>query len=242
MNSTSIPNPSETGERWQWKRWHLGVLFVGLIFRFVSAWWISTGDPFGGWDGREYHAFAQSLAVFGGDEYPRFFNFVRAPGYPVLLVPFVWIGGTAIWPVQLVQCFLGVFQAWLLAEIVRRWAGRRAGDWMLLIAAWHPFLVYYNGFVLTETVFTTLLWVAVLLLQQLVIGGRRDVWRSVVWSGLALGMASLVRPATQPLLPIAVIWLGIQAWRTGGFQACWRQMGVFTAMASAILLPWQVGN
>ncbi|MBI4327203.1 MAG: hypothetical protein HY674_18360 [Chloroflexi bacterium] len=234
-------NRAEVTE-WRFKKWHLWLLIAGLILRAAFSAIIARSDPFGGWDGREYHAFARSLLALAGDDYPRFFNFVRAPGYPLILMPFVMLNPIQVWHIQLAQSLLGVFFAFLLGKVAARWAGAPTGDWAFCLAIFHPFLIYYCGFVLTETVFMTLLWLGVAGLQRLAGERAGDAVRWLSWSAMALGLACLVRPALQPFLIVAVSWLAIQAWRKRGWRAAWRHGFYFTAVVSALLLPWLAGN
>ncbi len=160
----------------------------------------------------------------------------------MILMPFVMLNPAQVWHVQLAQSLLGVFFAFLLGKVAARWAGARAGDWAFSLAIFHPFLIYYCGFILTETVFMTSLWLGVAGLQRL--AGERDssAVRWLSWSGMALGLACLVRPALQPFLIVAVSWLAIQAWRKRGWRTAWRHGVYFTAVVSALLLPWLLGN
>ncbi|MEW6302530.1 MAG: hypothetical protein AB1705_03610 [Verrucomicrobiota bacterium] len=238
---TAVQPAAGTATIWRLQRWHWILLAAGLLLRFAACVMVNRGDPFGGWDGREYHAFAQHLFRFAGDDYPRFFNFVRAPGYPLFLLPFVAFNTTAVWHIQLVQCFLGVFQAVLLAGIAARWAGARCANIMFVLCALNPFLIYYCGFVLTETVFITLLWLGIAALQRL-LPADADWARWLTWAGVAFGLACLVRPALQPFLVVAVCWLGWVALKNGGWLVALRRMAHFTAVVSALLLPWQLGN
>jgi len=221
---------------WRWQKWHWALLAAGLVLRL--AWALSVGreDSFGGWDGREYHAYSQALGAFQGDEYSRFFNFVRAPGYPVFLIPFVKFSANHVWHIQVFQSFLSLLQVLALTAIALRWAGRRAANGTFILALFHPFLIYYCGFVLTETLFITLFWLGLAALQRLLDTEKPDPGRWLAWSGVAFGLACLVRPATQPFLVVAVLWLGWQARRLGWFTTLAR-MGAFTAIVSALLLP-----
>lgn len=241
---------STPGDHWTWSRWHWAVLAAALVLRAGFALTLKGDQPFGGWDGLEFHAYAQNLLRFAGDDYPRFFNFIRAPFYSVFLMPFVALDSASIRHVQLFQCALGIWQVVLLGSIAARWGGRRAGNWALVIAAFHPFLIYYCGFVLTETLFITLVWAGMAALQRLVpavegagkSAAPPDWWRWMSWAGVALAMGCLTRPGLQLFLPIAALWIGWLSWRESGIRTACLRMAGFTAVVSALLLPWQWGN
>src|SRR5207253_4461587 len=146
---------------WRLQNWHLWLLVVGLLIRIAFSLTVDKESSFGGWDGKEYFAYAQSLVHLRWDDYPRYFNSIRPPFYPIFLMPFVAINDQVVWPIQMIQSAIGCLQALILAGIMGRWRGRRAANWALVIALFNPFLIYYCAFVLTETIFITLLWSAI---------------------------------------------------------------------------------
>jgi glycosyltransferase involved in cell wall biosynthesis/4-amino-4-deoxy-L-arabinose transferase-like glycosyltransferase len=237
-----VKTPIPALQHWSPPRGYWWLLLIGLGLRLGYACTVDAEAAFGGWDGREYHAYAQFLGAFRGDDYPRFFNSVRAPFYPVFLIPFVKLSVTAIWPIQMVQSLLGVLQAWTLAVIAGRWAGQRAGTWALVIGLFHPFLIYFCAFVLTENLFITLLWLGIACLQQLALNPKGNVSRWTIWGAVAIGLGTLTRPALQPFLVVAVLWLGWCVSRTWGWGAALLRMTQFTATVCALLLPWMIGN
>jgi hypothetical protein len=140
MSTQSIPQEKATGTFFE--RASLGfrpallvaLVLLGFALR-VAFSMANKGDfAFSGWDGKEYHSYALSILAGQADNYPHFLNCIRSPGYPLFLIPFVALSATAVWPIQLAQCFIGIFQAFLLGHIVRNWAGRTAGQWTLAIA------------------------------------------------------------------------------------------------------------
>ena len=210
----------------------IALLVAGLVLRVAYAITVRGDNVFSGWDGKEYHAYAQSILAGQGDVYPHFLNCIRAPFYPLFLVPFVAVNAQALWPIQLVQCLMGVFQAWLLSRIVFRWAGPAAGRWTLALALLHPFLIYYCAFVMTEILFITLLYGAVACLERVLNGGpERRTWY-VIGAGCLLGAGCLTRPALQLFLPVAVV---ILAWR--------RRPAILLAAVCALwIVPWSLRN
>ncbi len=244
MTATASSRP------WHWQRWHFIVLLLGVAVRVGYALSVNREDAFAVWDGREYYSFAKNLLAFQGDDYPRFFNFYRAPGYPLFLIPFVAIDPAHLWPIQLFQAFLGALLPCLLGAIAARWAGQRAGDWAFALAMFHPFLIFYCGFLFTETLFMALLWLGILCFQRLQKAksagtdapADTDLWRWTSRGGVVFGLACLVRPALQPFLVVAVFWLGLQILRGRDFRIAVSAATGFTVIVSSILLPWQLGN
>lgn len=236
------PGVTANQPRWTLRRWHLWLLVLGLLLRVGYSLALDRESSFGGWDGKEYFAYAQSLLSFHGDDYPRYLNFVRPPGYPFFLMPFVAISDSVIWPIQIIQSLMGVSLAIVLGKIAGRWSGQRAGDWAFAGVIAHPFLIYYCAFVLTETLFMILLWSGVGLLQRLQAIDSKRAKRILVCAALTLGFACLVRPALQLFLPVAAIWVGWMALRQDGWPTGLRRTAEFTALVSIVLAPWMIRN
>ena len=217
-------------------------MIAGFVLRVA---WISKVDKESAlylWDGREFYAYGKSLVALQWDNYPRFFNDIRPPFYPIFLMPFLALNDHAVWHIQLFQCGLGVLQAIILAKIAGRWAGQRAGNWTFAIVMFHPFLIYYCGFILTETLFITLLWFGILCLQRFEHGDQQTGLAWLVSAAVAFAFACLTRPPLQLFLPIAALWLGWRIWRATNWKHSLARVTVFTAIISGLLLPWLIGN
>ena len=235
---------------WKWRRWHLLLLLGGLLLRIAYCLSVDKESSFGGWDGKEYYAYGQSLLALRWDHYPRYFNDIRSPGYPLFLTPFLAINDQIVWHIQLFQAGLGVLQAVVLAKIAGHWvgqkfgsaAGQRAGNWAFVLALFHPFLIYYCGFVLTETLFITLVWLSIACLQRLACPSAESQTRWLTGAALALAFGCLTRPTFQLFLPVAALWLGWRVWRTSNWTKALQRVAVLTGLVSALLLPWMIGN
>jgi 4-amino-4-deoxy-L-arabinose transferase-like glycosyltransferase len=221
------------------------LLLAGLLVRVGFCLLTSKSAALAEVDGREHYAYAQSLLALRWDNYPRYFNCIRPPLYPIFLTPFVALSSAHVWHIQLIQAALGTFQALIIASVAGRWVelrgdGRRAGDWALVIALFHPFLIFFNAFVLTETLFITLLWTGVWCLQRSA-QTERTALKWLTGGGVALALACLTRPSLQPFLLVAAVWIG---WRAGqrSWAAALKRTAYFTILVSVMLLPWMIGN
>lgn len=225
---------------WRLQRWHVWLLLAGLLVRVGFCLLTNQSAALAEVDGREHYAYAQSLLALRWDNYPRYFNCIRPPLYPIFLTPFVALSARFVWHIQLAQAVLGTLQALLIASVAGRWVGQRAGNWALVIALFHPFLIFYNAFLLTETLFITLLWTGVWCLQR----SAQTETTALKWltgSGVALALACLTRPSLQPFLFVAAVWIGGRVWQRSRAAAL-RRTVYFTMLVSVMLLPWMIGN
>lgn len=152
----------------------------------------------------------------------------RLPGYPL----FVAICGGSADVVRVVQAALDTLTALCAFLITRRWID----GWPPLLAAalvlFNPFLIYFSGLILSETLFTAMLaWGMWLMLR-----GTRRAW----FVGLCIIAASvLVRPSAI-LLPI--VCAAVAAVQSGRLRTCSGRIVVALLMTVVALLPWAIRN
>ena len=173
---------------------------------FLSAWLIS-GDfsVFYEGDSTSYLRPAKALiesGTFSVAGHPELF---RTPGYPLMLVPGLWIGHPELLAI-LLQILLSCATVWLLYLIARRISGsERTALLCAFLYSIEPVSVVYSSLLLSETLFTFLL---VLFLYWL---GRHLKSRSTVFlilSALSLTASAYVRPIGFFLpIPIGVFLL-----------------------------------
>jgi 4-amino-4-deoxy-L-arabinose transferase-like glycosyltransferase len=191
-------------------------------------------------DQREYLEVARSFLAGEGFSFtdPRFTDRVyayRTPGYPLFLAAC----GADVRVARIVQSLIDtatVLAAYLLAR------GRLSPATCVLAAlfvAFNPFLVYFCGLLLSETLFTAMLaWGMVLLLRN----RSTPAWLA---GGVMLAMAVLVRPgaiALPVLIGVAAVFANRS--ETPAYHRRW-PLPVGTTMlvlTLAALLPWAVRN
>jgi len=184
------------------------------------------------WNLTEHHTFAKDLPgspTLTPDNY-------RDPGYPVLLSLLMKAFGTGdAWyaSVLLFQALLGALTVAVATQTGRYWLSSRwaicAG---MLMAIW-PHSISINGYLLTETLFSFLCALGLLLLA------RACNRKNVPWgfaAGTVLGAAALTNAV---LLPFAIVLAGLLGWR----KAAPRNLCIALA-AGAMLLPgaWAIRN
>lgn len=183
-----------------------GPLLVGAVLR-VLAW--SAGLWSRGWvqtdTGQYWYLASNGMAGYNaGDGWLYNWGLMRPPGYPAILATLRMINNTYA-GVSLMQVGFGVAAIALTYALALRVTGKRAAA----LAAWwlalSPIHIIDSSVLLTEVPFSVFLLIAVLLLAPIVDRDSFEGWR---WagSGLALGMATLIRPIAF-YLPLAVLLL-----------------------------------
>ena len=168
--------------------------------------------------GNLLHANADSLQYLGlaesltGSHFMRngVPEILRTPGYPLFVALGVWLGypiGLTIFLQVILGSLAGVI-VYVLAEHVTASLGHRDSRRVALLAglfyALDPLSIVYSSFVLSETLFTTLLLAHLLILLRYFQTGSM---RHVVIAGALVVAAAFVRPVALywPLVVVGVL-------------------------------------
>ena len=235
---------------------------AGLLLRLAFGLGYWTGKPLTQ-DEREYLALAANVAhgrgfatELPGEAAPagNVQRFGRGPGYPLFLAPLTWLdadlragrlpdGVPAA--VKIVQAIAGAAAILVLASLVRRVAGDRAGVAAAWLAALFPPLVWMPAYALSEQLASLLALGCAAWLGAVTDGppaardARGGTTRALIAAGLAAGAGALTRPGQLFVLPLAVLLL---IWRAPDRRAGLRRALLFTALALLAIAPWTLRN
>lgn len=188
------------------------ILLLALVLRLalILGGWGSAQDtslPFLARDSGSYIETATALgttATFARDGEP---NIVRTPGYPLLLVPGVWLGQIIAWAL-LLQLILHLLTILLVYDLAIQLGRPRAAIVAAGLLAIEPLSVIYTAKVLSETTFSALLVAAI---WGLIRGHRHNSERHWLLGAACLGLSALVRPIgyglALPLVLFAIVGL-----------------------------------
>ncbi|HTW94320.1 MAG TPA: glycosyltransferase family 39 protein, partial [Tepidisphaeraceae bacterium] len=174
----------------------------------------------------EYLQTGQNLLSGKGLEFtdPRFGQVVwayRTPGYPLLVAAC----GADLRVIRIVQAILDTSTVLAVYLLARVWLAPGRSTLAAFLAAVNPFLIFYSGMILTETLFVAMLLWGILILVR---GGK------LYWLGTALiALSILVRPSAL-LLPVLLAWLLK--------RPAWRPAIAGLVMTVAVLFPWALRN
>ncbi len=219
------------------------MLAAAVALRVAYAW-LAVGpgaEPFS--DPAEYDAVAWNLARGAG------FSLEGAAGpYPTAFVPPVlpWLVsllyravGHQYFAAVLLVAVLGGLLPLLLAAFGSRVFGPAVGRLAGWLAAFHPLLVFFSGYLLTEIPFTVALLLALLLTTEWVKTPRPG---RAFGAGIAWGLASLTRPTALALPVLLALW----AWLPLGLALSPRgrlhQVGMLLLAVALTVGPWTLRN
>lgn len=170
----------------------------------------------------------------------------RTPGYPL----FVAACGASVRVVRVAQALLDTSTVLAAYLIARRWLTRRASLFAAGVVAINPFLIYFSGLILSETLFTAMLaWGMALLVGWKRAGGSGDEADSdprwTLLGGVVLALSVLVRPSALGLpVALAIAAALLNPGRRGAYPRWWPfgPAGGATVLIVLTLLPWAYRN
>ncbi|MEO7917870.1 MAG: hypothetical protein ABIT01_00270, partial [Thermoanaerobaculia bacterium] len=109
----------------------------------------------------------------------------------------------------------------------------------VLLLALDPSSFHYASVVLTDTPFTLLLLLSVLLLTPA--SGDTDAVPHALGGGLLLAVATLFRPIAYYLIPVTALFAAIQTWRKGT-RAWLRPVATFLLFPLLLVGGWRLHN
>jgi uncharacterized membrane protein len=227
------------------RRWFVAAILAAFLLRVVWVLWVHAVEPL-----EATSDTGRNLAMarqFSHGETYRLNGLVSAfnpPGYSFLLTPVAlasrWTGWFGLpFGAALLNVGAGTATAGLGGVLAGQWFGpraRTAAAWLLAVAAGPIFLTVVA---LTETVFTALVLLVLVLLSHLLLGPVRRSRGLLAGIGALIGFAALVRG--PGLLLVGVVWLVLRVSR-GSWRAAARPALAVTGVALAVLVPWTIRN
>lgn len=204
------------------------------LWVLVQLWflWRFHGPRFAN-DSARYLEYATNIAGHGTFERGHNLRYVL---YPLFQSLWLWLGA-GWWGIVLGQMAVAGLAARAFYGAIRKLAGGRRGAAALAtfgLIAW-PDIQLFNAFLLTESLFTSLVLLAIAAFVQ-VRSGQRRAWLLLL---LALLAVLLVRP-NGFLVPLAAALAGLDALRRQRDRRVWRAALLLLVLASPLL--WQALN
>jgi 4-amino-4-deoxy-L-arabinose transferase-like glycosyltransferase len=210
----------------------LAILLIVLVAFSVRSAFAFRVPAFVTKDSLEY--VEPALALVDGEPFALAQR--RTPVYPMVVAGAVALFGRDLLAITFAQHLLGVGTAVFTYVIARLTFGRAAGLLAGLAAALSSPLLIYEHYLITESVFTFFLILAILLM---VAGLKRERMAYLALGGLALGLAALTRPVGQAVLvalPFAAIVV-FRRWRPS-IMSCLVAGSCF----ALLVVPWAIRN
>lgn len=156
---------------------------------------------------------------------------MRTPGYPLFLLPFLALHASAA-AIVVAQHLLNALLACAIYLLARQRLGRATAVLAALVFAIDTPTIHYANKVLTETLFTALLFALVALALRI---ARAPRMRELAIAGLLAGALVLVRPVAILYFAALALWFAFE-------RIAWRRIAAFVVIALALPLAWAARN
>ena len=216
---------------------------VGFVLRAAYTWAANGRTPVPYADSADYDTIAWNLArgagfALNGAAGPHATAF-RPPVVPWLTSLLYRVTGHDFFAALLLQCALGALVAPALASYAKGTFGPGVAKWAGWLAALCPLLVFFSGYLLTETTFALLLVVALHLSAEWIKTPRPG---RALGAGLAWGVATLTRPTALPLPLLVALWAWFPLGLTVNGRDRVRQVAMLLLGVALAIGPWTLRN
>lgn len=220
------------------KKFLLTLFLASFIVRIVSLFFYFQYNPcITLFDAGHYHTLAQSLTqglgFVGADGAPYFY---RLPGYPgFLAICYVFAGVKPI-AALIAQCFISSFIPLLifwLSQVLFP-TSLRIAQWSSMISCLHVGYAIYANLLMAESLFLIFFLIFLIFFLEIYASTRL-----LFFAGLALGIASLIRPVGHFVIIIALVLLFL---KSSVYKKYFYQAGMLCAGWAAIVGWWLVRN
>ncbi len=152
----------------------------------------------------------------------------------IVLAPVSFVTSQALIPQRLTMAVLGTVAVVIIGLLARRLAGDRAAWIAASIAAVYPNLWVNDGLIMSETIATLVVALALLYAYRLI--REPNVWNALIVGALC-GLAALTRAELVLLVPLLAVPAALVA-RSVATAQRWRLAGVGVLAAAVLIAPW----
>lgn len=152
----------------------------------------------------------------------------------IVLAPVSFVTSQALIPQRLTMAVLGTVAVVIIGLLARRLAGDRAGWIAAGIAAIYPNLWVNDGLIMSETIATLVVALALFYAYRLI--REPNIWNALIVGALC-GLAALTRAELVLLVPLLVVPAALVA-RSVATAQRWKLAGIGVLAAAVLIAPW----
>jgi len=235
--------PPRRREPWTFPLEGAVLVVVAFVLRAAYTWLALGPGAIPSSDAASYDTVAWNLARGAGfmlegsaGSYPTAFI---PPALPYAVSLLYRAVGHQFFAALLLQCAFGALVPLLVRALGGTLFGGHVGRTAGWLAAVHPLLVFFSGYLLTESLFCVTLLLALVVSAEWVKTPRRG---RALGAGILWGIAALTRPTALPLPVLVVLW---SWWPLGlivGGRERLRQLAMLVLGLVLVVGPWTVRN
>ncbi|MCM8767770.1 MAG: glycosyltransferase family 39 protein [Candidatus Omnitrophica bacterium] len=175
------------------------ILLIGFFLRI--AFILTLKNHFYFDDEFEYYKIVQNFLSGKGLIVANNLKSFRPPLYP-LVISILFLFKINLIGIRIFQSLISTFSVYFIYLIGKKIFDEKVGIVSAFISSFYPFFIFYNGFLLTETLFVFL---TVLSIFYLIMTNTEKNGKFSFFSGVFLGLGGLTRPILQLYLPFSIL-------------------------------------
>jgi 4-amino-4-deoxy-L-arabinose transferase-like glycosyltransferase len=152
----------------------------------------------------------------------------------IVLAPVSFVTSQALIPQRVTMSVLGTAAVVVIGSLARRLAGDRAGWIAAGIAAIYPNLWVNDGLIMSETLATLVVALALVYAYRLI--REPNIWNALIVGALC-GLGALARAELVLLVPLLAVPAALVARSVASAQR-WKLAGVGVLAAAVLIAPW----
>lgn len=213
------------------------ILAISFILSFIFT--MLTKEPMQP-DSYGYDSIGWNLAQ--GHGYVSIENKItmeREPMYPFFLAVVYFIFGHSCFPVQIAQIALFLLTVILVYKTASAIFDKKTAWFSMAITALFPTLMNYPAYIVSETLFTFLVSLAVFGCIKIYFS---DKWPYYILTGLALGASALCKSIMLPFIFIVIIWFLLLKGVGYGIKNRLIKISAMILIFGGVVVPWMCRN
>ena len=208
------------------------ILTLALLIRILfNIFYVGINDvPTS--DAQDYHQIALNLLYFGTYNSP-----LRPPLFPFLIAILYKIFGINYFAVRIVLSIFGSLTCLIVYKIAKEIFDRQVALIAAFISSVYWMMFYWCGFLLTETLCTFFLTLAVLYLIRC---SKNPRLLYFIYGGMYLGLSALTRSFIFPFFLFLPLWAYFSY--KNNLKLALKSCAIITLTMFFVILPWIVRN
>ena len=185
-----------------YKRKILILFLVSLFLRIIFILTLKNHFYFD--DEYEYYKMVKNFLSGNGLIVGENLKSFRPPLYPLLL-SLLYSLNFNLFLIRVIQCLISSATVIFIYFLGKKVFNEKTGLISGIISTFYPFFIFYNGFLLTETLFVFLVVVSIYYYSICLIseeGKLNEIKTGILW-----GLSGLCRPTMETFFPFAMIYL-----------------------------------
>ncbi len=208
------------------------ILICGFIIRLIFI--LTLKNQFYFDDEFEYFKMVNNFFNGNGLIIGENFKGFRPPFYPLILSILFFLKFNLV-GIRIFQVLLSTLTIYIIYLVGKETFGKKEGLFSAWISVFYPYFIFYNGFLLTETLFVFFTVLTVFYLIKL----TEKNGKFSLKAGILMGLSGLTRPTLQLFFPVSILHI---LFFKENIKIKLKKIVFLSAGFCLVLTPWIIRN